>query len=150
MVLPAGEGGPAGTTGTFTVVDQIDDVLVKGNQVTPAITIFAVDDVYDVPFQFTASKLKWEGGAWRVFATDIAAWIQTLATHAHVTGIYGGQDTAPNGLLRDILVVTVGTDDGSTAVSVDIPLALWNSQTAYNMINQTWDTLVANQPSLGA
>lgn len=139
MVLPAGEGGAPGSSGSVKVTGQHPDLLVRGaNNVVDAVTVYAIDGVYGVPFQFTVPRNDWRGQVVNVYASNVAAWIQQIAQHEHVVGIVSSQDTNPAGQLRDVLIVTVGDPDGVNTGEVEIPYGLRDSPATYQLIDDTY------------
>lgn len=150
MVLPAGDGGAGGTTGTYAILGQEPTIMVQGaNRAVDAVTVTAQDGVYGVVFQFTKSRLEWEGQIVTVAAADRASWIQVMAQHQHVIGMAYAQDVNSAGLLRDVMVMTVGTPDGAQAVDVSWPLDALNTPGAFQAVDDAFARLMAVAASTG-
>jgi hypothetical protein len=142
MVIPAGDGGPPGESGSVRDVQSRDTILVKADgSVVDAATITAVDGVYGITFAFTLPKTDWRAEIIQVSASNYASYIQTIGGHDHVIAAYYAPDTNAAGLLVDTLVVVVETTDGGSQAEVSIPFAMLNTPQAFARIDAAYATL---------
>jgi hypothetical protein len=127
MVIPAGDGGPPGESGSVRDVQSRDTILVKADgSVVDAATITAVDGVYGITFAFTLPKTDWRAEIIQVSASNYASYIQTIGGHDHVIAAYYAPDTNAAG--------------GSQA-EVSIPFAMLNTPQAFARIDAAYATL---------
>ena len=151
MVLNAleGDGGGGGAEpGGYEVTGQEPDILVLGgNRVVAAETIYARETMFGIDFQFTISRDEYMGAGPQASAGLRASWLQTIGQHEHVTAVYVTQDLNPQNLLRDYVFVTVGTDDGLQSAQTRFLLANANTPAAFQQIDDTYAALIrAGQP----
>lgn len=142
MVLPAGEGGGPGNEGKFKVLSQRPDIMVRAaNDVIDGMTITVRDLVYGVVFSFTMPRKEWLGVGTQAEGGLLASWVQQIGGHAHVVDMGYSQDVTKVGLVRDVMVITVGTDDGEHAADVTWPLRTLNTPEAFAAIDATYENL---------
>lgn len=147
MLTADGSGPGTGPGGKdYEINTQEPSVLVQaGSKVVDAVTVIATETTYGVPYTFTVPTSTWEGQEFGVFAADVASWIQVIAQHDHVVGLYGAQDTDASGLLRDYLFVTVGIAGTDSTAQTRILLQNANTPGAFDAIDQTYSVLARNQ-----
>lgn len=137
-----GEGGGA-AAGTFEVLGQRPDVLVRSaTDVQDAETITVQENLYGVVFAFTIPKAEWQGMGTQGEAALYAGWVQAIGAMPEVVGMSYSQDVNASGLLRDIMVIGVGTPDGSHEAEVTWPLRTLNTEAAFAAVRNTYQTLV--------
>lgn len=137
-----GDGGGA-AAGTFTVLGQRPDILVRGaNQVVDAMTITVQENTYGVEFSFTIPRSEWQGMGTQGEASLYASWVQAIGAMDEVVGMAYTQDVNAQGLLRDELIITVATPDGNNEASVVWPLRTLNSGAAFGAVRAAYQTLV--------
>lgn len=135
-----GTGGPV--TGDYEVTGQEPDILVlSGNRVVAAETIFAREKTFGIDFQFTIPTTEYMGSGPNAAAGLRAEWLQTIGNHEHVTAVYVAQDVNPQNLLRDYVFVTVGTDDGLQQAQTKFLLDNANTPAAFGLIDAAWKAL---------
>lgn len=141
---PVGGGGSEGAPGTFEVLGQRPDVLVRSaTDVVDAETITVQDNVYGVVFSFTITKQEWQGEGTQIAASQYASWVQAMGSRSEVVGMTYSQDVTASGLLRDVLVITVGTPDGNHEADVTWPLRTLNTVAAFQAVADTYANLTA-------
>lgn len=147
-VLPVDGGGPNSGPGgkDYVILSQTPNILSQaGGSVVDAVTVIAQETTYSVGYTFTVPKNTWQGQEFEVYAADVASWIQVIAQHDHVVGLFGAQDTDVNGLLQDYLFVTVGIDGTGSTAQTEIVLANANTPGAFAKIDATYARLAAVQ-----
>ena len=136
-----GGGGPV--TGDYEVTGQEPDILVlSGNRVVAAETIYARELTFGIDFQFTISRDEYMGAGPQASAGLRASWLQTIGNHEHVTAVYVTQDVNAQNLLRDYVFITVGTPDGLQSAQTRILLDNANTPGAFQQIDNTYQALV--------
>ena len=145
MLAQISEGtGTAGNpvTGDYQVTGQEPDILVlAGNRVVPAQTIYAREKTYGIEFQFTIAQTVYAGEGPNVAAADRAMWLQQIGADEHVQAVWVDKDTNAQGFLRDYVFVTVGTDDGLNTTLVRILLDSANTPGAFQAIADAWSRI---------
>lgn len=147
MALTAGDSGTPGSggpvNGDYVVTGQEPDILVmSGNRVVSAETIYARETTFGIDFQFTIPMTEYMGSGPQAAAGLRASWLQTIGNHDHVTGVYVTQDVNAQNLLRDYVFVTVGTDDGLQTATTRILLDNANTPAAFQQIDNAYAALV--------
>lgn len=131
MPLPSSDfGGSGAASGNFHVVGQQPTILVQGaNTVVDAMTITVTELLYGVTFSFTVPLTVWNLSLTSTadesvasLASQYAAAVEVLGAYEYTTAISYAQDVNAAGLLIDVLIVTVGTPDGTQATNVTVPL----------------------------
>lgn len=136
-----GDGGPI--TGDYEVTGQEPDILVLGgNRVVQAETIYAKEKTFGIEFQFTIPRDEYMGSGPQAAAGLRASWLQTIGNHDHVTAVFVTQDVNPQNLLRDYVFVTVGTADGLQTAQTRILLDAANTPGAFQQIDNTYQALL--------
>jgi hypothetical protein len=141
-----GDGGPV--TGDYEVTGQEPDILVmSGNRVVQAETIYARELTFGIDFQFTIPRDEYMGAGPQASAGLRASWLQAIGNHPNVTAVYVTQDVNPQNLLRDYVFVTVGTPDTLQQAQTRILLDNANKPGAFQQIDDTYAALIrAGQP----
>jgi hypothetical protein len=136
-------GGPI--TGQFEVTGQEPDIMVlSGNRVIKAETIYAKELTFGIDYQFTIPFDQYMGSGPEGAAGLRAEWLQALGNHEHVVGLYVSQDVNDQNLLRDYVFVTVGTEDLQHTAVTRILLDNANTPAAFTQIDLTWKTVAAS------
>lgn len=139
-----GDGGPV--TGDYEVTGQEPDILVlSGNRVVQAETIYAREKTFGIDFQFTIPRDEYMGSGPQAAAGLRASWLQTIGNHEHVTAIYVTQDVNAQNFLRDYVFVTVGTPDGLQEAQTRFLLDNANTPGAFGAIDAAYAALVRAQ-----
>lgn len=151
MPLDNSLGGAGATPGSFVVVGQSPTILVQGaNTVVDAMTITVTEQIYGVTFSFTVPLTVWklsqtstaqEGVA--SLASQYAAAVQVIGEYANTVAISYAQDVNAAGLLVDVLIVTVGTPDGTQTTNVTVPLLTAGTPAGFDLITTAYANLVA-------
>ena len=127
-LLPDTSGG-AGPAGSWKYNGAISTIqLTTGSDVVDAVTLSVTETTYNVPFKFTVSAAVYKAEGWKALASDYAGVVELVATYDGVQAIVYAQDTNAANQLIDTLIVTVGTDDGLTAIDVQVHLIVPFSQ----------------------
>lgn len=135
------EGGGA-APGTFRVIGQRPDVIVRSaTDVIDAETITVEENLYGVVFSFSIPKAEWKGMGTQGEAALYASWVQAIGAMPEVVGLTYSQDVTRAGLLRDVLVITVGTPDGQHEADLTWPLRTLNSGEAFGAVRAAYKTL---------
>lgn len=138
-----GDGGPI--TSQFQVLGQHSDILVQSNnQVVQAETIYAQEDTYGIQYQFTIPLTVYMGEGPEAAAGLRAEWLQTLANHDHVVGLYVTQDVNAQNLLRDYVFITVGTDDLVNTTEIRVLLDNANNPSTFQAIDNAWNRVASS------
>lgn len=136
-----GEGGGA-AAGSFDVLGQRPDVLVRSStDVIDAMTITVEENLYGIVFSFTIPRSEWKGMGTQGEASLYASWVQAIGAMDEVVGMAYSQDVTASGLLRDVLVITVGTPDGQHEADVTWPLRTLNTGAAFGAVRAAYKTL---------
>lgn len=150
-MLATGESLPLGAdpvTGDYEVTGQEPAIdVLSGNRVVNAQTIYAREKSFDIDFQFTLPQEVYMGIGPQAAAADRASWIQTVAVIPYVQAIWVDRDANAQGLLRDYVFVTVGTDDGLNTSLVRVLLDNLNTPAAFQTIEDAWNHLKATLPA---
>lgn len=145
MALDPVDGGNGNVNGDFKILSQQPSILVQTDgSVVDAVTVRAKELAYAVEFTFTKSTATWQGALFETETRVLAADIQTVAGHQHVTALYSTQDTDRNGFLHDYLFVTVGTPDGENEATVRVLQDEANTTQGYKTIDAAYATLIRN------
>jgi hypothetical protein len=135
-------GGGGGAPGSFEVIGQRADVLVRSaTSVVDAMTITVQENTYGVIFSFTISRQEWQGLGTQGAAALYASWVQEIGGLPEVVGMTYSQDVNASGLLRDVIVISVATPDGRHETDLSWPLSSLNSQGAFAAISAAYKTL---------
>lgn len=145
MPLEAGgglSGGGGAAAGSYRVLGQRPDILVRsGTDVVDAMTITVAELVYGVTFSFTIPRSEWAGMGTQGEASLYASWVQAIGAMDEVIGMSYTQDVNAAGLLRDAMVITVGTPDGLNSAEVTRPMATLNSGATFQAVRDAYATL---------
>lgn len=145
MALEPADTGTAGggaAAGSFKVLGQRPDILVRsGTDVVDAMTITVAELVYGVTFSFTIPRSEWAGMGTQGEASLYASWVQAIGAMPEVVGLAYSQNVNAAGLLRDVMVITVGTQDGLNTAEIDWPLHTLNSGNAFQAVRDAYATL---------
>lgn len=146
MALQPVDGGSGNVNGDFRVESQIPSILVEPTgKVVDAVTVYATELAFGVPFVFTVSTATWQGAEFETYARVIASYIQEIGQAPHVVAIQSTPDTDKSGNLRDYLFVTVGIDGTDSEAVVKVLQDNANSQATFAALSSTYDLLVRNQ-----
>lgn len=142
-MLPAVGDDSGVTPGSYRILGQRPDVIVRSaTDVIEAMTITVEEKMYGVIFSFTMPRSEWLGVGTQAEGGLLASWVQTIGGHEHVVGLGYTQDVNVSGLLRDEMVITVGTDDGENTAELVWPLRTLNTPAAFAAIDQTYQALI--------
>jgi hypothetical protein len=144
-------GGTVGAV-SFRVTSQEPTIKVlAGGRVVDAMTIGVHENKYGLDFAFTITRAEWQGEGTKVAAYDYTSYIQEIAGADHVVGIQYAQDVNPaNGLLTDVLYVTVATTALDQTAVVTIPFQALNTPHAFQLIADTYNALQRNGALTGS
>lgn len=145
MVLPVQDDGGGPEAGSYTVLGQRPDIMVRSvNDVIDAMTITVRENRYGVVFSFTMPRSEWLGVGTQAEAGLLASWVQAIGGHEHVIGLGYTQDVVTgSALLRDEMVITVGTPNGQHEAEITWPLRTLNTPAAFQAIDDTYANLAA-------
>jgi hypothetical protein len=150
MALQAVDGGSGNVNGDFEILTQEPGILLQaGNKVVDAVTVYAQEKAFNVPFTFTVPTSTWQGEEFVTYTRVIASYIQEIAQYRNVVAIYSTPDTDPAGLLQDYLFVTVGIAGTDSTAEVKILQSQSNTTGAFAAIDATYNQLVTNQNAGG-
>lgn len=145
MPLDNAIDGAGAAPGSYHKVGAVSTMkLISGSKTIDAVRMTVRETVYGVVFSFTVAKSTYDALGWETLASEYAAVVQSLGAFEGTTGIQYVQDTNGSNELQDMLIVTVGTDDGLVAIDVEVPLTTANVNTNYNKVVNAYQTAIAN------
>jgi hypothetical protein len=146
MALQPVDGGSGDVNGDFEVITQEPAILMQaGGKVVDAVTVYARELAFNVPYTFTVASTTWQGAEFTTYARVIAEYIQQIAMYRNVVAIYSTPDTDKAGLLQDFLFVTVGIDGTDSTAEAKILQSASNSVAAFQEIDRVYGILAKNQ-----
>lgn len=143
-----GDGGPI--TSQFQVTGQMPDIFQQSvGKTIPAETIYARELTFGIEYQFTIPLTEYMGEGPSAAAGLRAEWLQTLANHEHVVGLYVTQDVNAQNLLRDFVFITVGTDDLENTTQIRVLLDNANNPSTFQQIDNAWNRVSSSLTATG-
>lgn len=150
MALPPPGGSAPPTPGTYEKVGAVSTLkLVSGTKTIDAVRMTVREKTYGVVFSFTVAKTLYDNLGWQELASEYAGVVQNYGQFVGTQGIIYVQDTNGANELVDMLIVTVGTDDGLVSIDVEVPLTPASENAGFNKVSAAYDAAMANLVALG-
>lgn len=143
-----GAGTPA-DAGTWEKIGAVSTLkLVTGTSTINAVRMTVRDLLYGVVFSFTVSQKTYDEAGWKALAGEYAAKVQAVGSFVGTQAITYIQDVNAAQELVDMLIVTVGTDDGLVSLDEEIPLATADSPASAAKYVDAYNAAIADLATL--
>lgn len=149
MTLVLQGGGIVDAAGDYEKIGAVSTLkIVSGTQTIDAVRMTVRENTYGVVFSFTVARSVYDELGWQTLAGEYASIIVAIGSYVGTQGIQYIQDVNGSQELVDMLIVTVGTDDGLVAVDVELPLATANNSANSAIMIAAYNAAIANLATL--